>query len=89
MCHVDVGDWLLLRRVFGCENGCSAVVHEKFWNNLGAGEVKFHVFVPGVDYAACNWKFVTLVRTCPSASGVVSIGWWLDCGAVTRGMPNL
>ena len=54
MCHVDVGDWLLLGRVLGCENGCSAVVHEKFWNNLGAGEVKVHVFVPGVDNAARN-----------------------------------
>ena len=54
MCNVDVGDWLLLRRVFGCENECCAVVHENFWNNLGAGKVKVHVLVPGGDYAARN-----------------------------------
>ena len=65
------------------------LVHEKPWNNLGVGEIRSHVFVPDFDYATRNRKLVTIIRTCPSAYGVVSISWWLDCGAVTRGMPDL
>ena len=28
------------------------LVYGKSWNNLGVGEIKSHVFVPDVDYAA-------------------------------------
>ena len=56
------------------------LVHEKSWNNLGVGEIRSHVFVPDFDYATRNRKLVTFMRTCPSASGVVSICWWLDFG---------
>ena len=41
------------------------------------------MFVPDFDYTTRNGKLVTSMRTCPSASGVVSISRWLDCGAVT------
>ena len=30
------------------------LVHEKPWNNFGVGEIRSHVFVPDVDYAARN-----------------------------------
>ena len=55
---------------------------------LGLDANRSHVSVPDFDYATRNGKLVTSMRTCPSASGVVSISRWLDCGAVTRGMPD-
>ena len=57
-------------------------VIEQSW---GWSANRSHVSVPDFDYATRNGKLVTSMRTCLSASGVVSISRWLDCGAVTRG----